>query len=281
VVLVATTAAQAAGSNASATTPDPGATTGVASAVQTRLGTPAELYANCPTENTFPDQSGALLFSCEFRAVINNRVNAGTTTAKPVPGGYEVGKLFVARPTVDAWRKCGRGAAGGRKLGAEGTKKIRTHGVACRYMDQLAGDVRGNASRKKLRIKPHFLAGGHGTNTLGFQVFLYRCRGKNLARHGGNPASRILEARCINPFGDGFVYRFELTGFMRHPQRGGSGRGGSNCTPGYSPCITEGSDVDCAGGSGNGPRFVQGPVTVTGSDPYGLDADGDGIGCES
>jgi hypothetical protein len=25
---------------------------------------------------------------------------------------------------------------------------------------------------------------------------------------------------------------------------------------------------------------VQGPVTVTGSDPYGLDADGDGIGCE-
>ena len=35
------------------------------------------------------------------------------------------------------------------------------------------------------------------------------------------------------------------------------------------------------GGSGDGPRYVQGPVTVTGSDPYGLDADGDGIGCES
>jgi hypothetical protein len=54
---------------------------------------------------------------------------------------------------------------------------------------------------------------------------------------------------------------------------------GSNCTPGYDPCIPPGSDVDCAGGSGNGPRYVQGPVRVTGDDPYRLDSDGDGIGC--
>jgi hypothetical protein len=68
---------------------------------------------------------------------------------------------------------------------------------------------------------------------------------------------------------------------------GGSGSGDSpvtssgNCTAGYSPCIPVGSDVDCAGGSGNGPRYVSGPVYVTGSDPYGLDADGDGIACEA
>ncbi len=54
----------------------------------------------------------------------------------------------------------------------------------------------------------------------------------------------------------------------------------TNCTPGYSPCIAQGSDVDCAGGSGNGPRYVSGPVYVTGSDPYDLDRDGDGVGCE-
>jgi hypothetical protein len=41
------------------------------------------------------------------------------------------------------------------------------------------------------------------------------------------------------------------------------------------------SDVDCAGGSGNGPAYVQGPVRVVGRDIYGLDADGDGIGCDS
>ena len=53
-----------------------------------------------------------------------------------------------------------------------------------------------------------------------------------------------------------------------------------DCTPGYSPCIPPGPDVDCAGGSGDGPRYVQGPVYVTGSDPYGLDRDGNGIGCQ-
>ena len=54
----------------------------------------------------------------------------------------------------------------------------------------------------------------------------------------------------------------------------------SNCTAGYSPCLPPASDYDCAGGSGDGPEYT-GYVTVTGSDPYGLDSDGDGAGCES
>ncbi|HEY7009130.1 MAG TPA: excalibur calcium-binding domain-containing protein [Jatrophihabitantaceae bacterium] len=73
-----------------------------------------------------------------------------------------------------------------------------------------------------------------------------------------------------------------------HPKPTSAGSGGSsggisngNCTPGYSPCIPISSDVDCAGGSGNGPVYVSGPVYVTGSDPYDLDRDGDGIACES
>jgi uncharacterized protein YabE (DUF348 family) len=54
------------------------------------------------------------------------------------------------------------------------------------------------------------------------------------------------------------------------------------CDPNYSgACVPIASDVDCAGGSGNGPAYVQGPVRVVGTDIYGLDADGDGIGCDS
>ena len=55
-----------------------------------------------------------------------------------------------------------------------------------------------------------------------------------------------------------------------------------NCDPNYSgACVPIASDVDCAGGSGNGPAYVQGPVRVVGSDIYGLDGnDNDGIGCE-
>lgn len=53
------------------------------------------------------------------------------------------------------------------------------------------------------------------------------------------------------------------------------------CDPNYSgACVPIASDVDCAGGSGNGPAYVQGPVRVIGTDIYRLDADHDGIGCE-
>lgn len=55
----------------------------------------------------------------------------------------------------------------------------------------------------------------------------------------------------------------------------------SGCDPNYSgPCVPIASDVDCAGGSGNGPAYVRGPVTVVGTDIYGLDSNGDGVGCE-
>ncbi|MGE2833609.1 hypothetical protein [Mycobacterium sp. SMC-4] len=53
------------------------------------------------------------------------------------------------------------------------------------------------------------------------------------------------------------------------------------CDPNYSGCVPVDSDVDCAGGSGNGPSYVRGPVQVVGNDIYDLDRDGNGIACES
>jgi micrococcal nuclease len=60
--------------------------------------------------------------------------------------------------------------------------------------------------------------------------------------------------------------------------------GGGGCHASYSgACVPTGfSDVDCAGGSGNGPGYVSTKnFRVVGPDEYDLDADGDGIGCES
>jgi hypothetical protein len=55
----------------------------------------------------------------------------------------------------------------------------------------------------------------------------------------------------------------------------------SGCDPNYSgACVPIASDVDCAGGSGNGPAYVKGPVRVVGSDIYQLDRDGDGVACD-
>lgn len=55
----------------------------------------------------------------------------------------------------------------------------------------------------------------------------------------------------------------------------------AGCDPNYEgACVPIASDVDCAGGSGNGPEYVRGPVCAVGSDIYGLDRDGDGVACE-
>jgi hypothetical protein len=52
--------------------------------------------------------------------------------------------------------------------------------------------------------------------------------------------------------------------------------GGSGCAPGYSPCLPIVGDLNCSDIPSD-----KTPVQVTGSDPYGLDADGDGWGCTS
>ncbi|SDS29028.1 G5 domain-containing protein [Actinopolymorpha singaporensis] len=55
----------------------------------------------------------------------------------------------------------------------------------------------------------------------------------------------------------------------------------SACDPNYTgACVPIASDVDCGGGSGNGPAYVYGTVKVVGTDIYDLDRDGDGYGCD-
>jgi endonuclease YncB( thermonuclease family) len=49
-----------------------------------------------------------------------------------------------------------------------------------------------------------------------------------------------------------------------------------NCHPSYSPCLPIVGDLDCADIRAMGVA----PVTVKGSDPYRLDGDDDGYGCE-
>jgi resuscitation-promoting factor RpfB len=57
----------------------------------------------------------------------------------------------------------------------------------------------------------------------------------------------------------------------------------SNCDPSYTGSCLDPSayDYDCAGGSGDGPKYVDGPIQVVGDDHFDLDRDGDGVACES
>ena len=60
-------------------------------------------------------------------------------------------------------------------------------------------------------------------------------------------------------------------------------RRGPRSHPSYEgKCLQIGTgDYDCAGGTGNGPNFVNYQVRVVGPDEFSLDGDNDGIGCES
>lgn len=67
-----------------------------------------------------------------------------------------------------------------------------------------------------------------------------------------------------------------LIGASNSGAGGGGGGGGSGgaCEPGYSPCVPPyPPDLDCSD--------LNGPINVTRSDPHGLDADNDGVACES
>jgi hypothetical protein len=57
---------------------------------------------------------------------------------------------------------------------------------------------------------------------------------------------------------------------------------GNNCDANYpNVCLdADAYDYDCDGGSGDGPEYVSVPVDVPGDDPFGLDRDGDGTGCD-
>lgn len=55
----------------------------------------------------------------------------------------------------------------------------------------------------------------------------------------------------------------------------------AGCDSNYADaCVPISDDVDCAGGSGNGPSYFDGIARVVGNDVYDLDRDGDGLACE-
>ena len=56
-----------------------------------------------------------------------------------------------------------------------------------------------------------------------------------------------------------------------------------NCDPSYPDVCLDPAveDYDCASGTGNGPEYVEGPIRVLPPDPFDLDREGDGVGCEN
>jgi hypothetical protein len=92
---------------------------------------------------------------------------------------------------------------------------------------------------------------------------------------------------CVAPYADernsAYRKRIVYQGRTYWCRRSTSSGGAARCDANYKgACLKPNvSDYDCTGGSGDGPYYVQGPITVVGDDHYDLDRDGDGVACES
>jgi hypothetical protein len=93
------------------------------------------------------------------------------------------------------------------------------------------------------------------------------------------PGWRAYAARVRRVGGEYDVRATRADSVIRF-QYGSQGSSRRNCDPNYSGCLDPNAyDYDCAGGSGDGPRYT-GEVQVLGDDHFDLDRDGDGVGCD-
>jgi hypothetical protein len=242
-------------------------------------------WLKCPRQEIFPptDEDSAMAL-CEFEfRLSSSRYRAGGLLFALVGGKLSLsGRLFTRTfskavkrcripPTKDGW--VNGVSLSDRRLRASGSLDRGK----CRGLIGPAGianDLQYEAVSRYPRPMPRRLKLHlHGTNRVGFEAeALFRCR---ISRHG----LRYF-ARCANGLHDRFSYGFRVV--PPAPKKPSTEKPLQSCDPNYrGACLKPGvSDYDCAGGSGDGPYYVRGPIEVVGDDHYGLDSDGDGVACE-
>jgi len=90
-----------------------------------------------------------------------------------------------------------------------------------------------------------------------------------------SPPSLSPSATAGRPDREYHRYHFHCHTGRLSRSAGGGNATGAGCEPGYSPCLPRVADLNC-----NDVPASKKPIRVTGSDPYRLDGDGDGWGCE-
>lgn len=198
-----------------------------------------------------------------------------------VHGGYRVGSLslFLAGGVLDELSRSKAALITKRLRRCPRLADLRLATTIAVDRELLASDLVGCSDNGASMIRDvHYQRTGpvglHGTNRAGFEdEAMFRCARK---RSGDRYA-----AHCRNRLGDQFVYRYRLIARAPEPRRPSPPVRAPSCDSNYSGACLDpnASDYDCAGGSGNGPLYT-GPVRVIGNDHYGLDSDGDGLGCE-
>jgi len=268
-----------------------GAVDALGSALAARFGTSFKRarkpWLACPRRQ-IKGETAALYATvlCRFEFRAGARVHGGSVQLMLISGVLKPERLRSSTYTK-RMRACriasSRGGLAHRLVLTGRTLRAARSLGGCRQAAGHAADFERTLVRRYPKAMPaRFAVRDGGRGTAGFDArYRFACRAP---RHG----SRYV-VTCVNHLGDRFVHTVTVTQKPKPkppsppPPPSSGGGGGSGCDPNYAGACLDpnASDYDCAGGSGNGPLYVQGPITVVGNDHYGLDSDGDGIACES
>ena len=166
-------------------------------------------FANCPGNNTLPLEGGGEGHVCEFRVVTDAGVFKGSALMvrqgrRWVPKGR---RIFTIGPISRARRRC---SLDGLAHGSQNADLLAVRGVVCgeaHYLAFMIGYLALNSG--ELRIPRRFTEGENGTNTLGFVVGRFHCRGRVRVKQGSENPYGHETAQCATHFGDRFVYVFD------------------------------------------------------------------------
>jgi len=139
--------------------------------------------------------------------------------------------------------------------------RVDRYGRLLRYV-YLGGTNLNVAMVRRGAAAPYFFDGDRGRFAGRLYALAVAAKRAHRGLWGSCPATRLRPDDAVTA----------LRGAASSGTRGSPATG---CEPGYTPCLPIASDLDC----GDIPDALK-PIHVTGADPYRLDSDGDGLGCE-
>jgi hypothetical protein len=232
------------------------------------------------------DQNGNLEIHPVFREDYKGATYlSGPRYAGNPSRGYGGPCWLAAGSTCPPWTDATAPSFGQRTLVALGLARrgipaTGPLGVRVRNDNSFAVTARLTALARHMRLRAKaFRVGAHAKKTV--KLRLPKPMQRVLQRR--HKVRLQLVAKVKDPAGHTRTVKKRVTVRLKPPPRPTSPpRPHRTCDPNYEGACLDpnASDYDCAGGSGNGPRYVAGPITVVGDDHFGLDSDGDGVGCE-
>jgi hypothetical protein len=165
------------------------------------------IFINCPGNNRLGDDARV----CEFRLIDRRRVVKGIAIVEAESESWShtawwLTGFYPQAPAPKHWRRCG---VQRHSRASPEPVRLSAYGTTCPEARELAlriGDF--DVSPYTLRLPRHFSEGEWQTNTLGFIVSRYRCRGNVQVRQGNPNPYGHETASCRTRFGDRLVYVF-------------------------------------------------------------------------